>query len=162
ERSSRAKSAVTASTHAITHRGRARTKATKPSTAGEGIPRGPEHRNRPRAARRGARSAAVLGPPWPAPVARRASVLQSAPSPPPPHRPLPMRMLNGAGRALARAGFARPRLDEERLLAAARRRARLEDFGPESFRPGLRRLVESLERDAALNQIGRLFAQRQI
>jgi len=73
-----------------------------------------------------------------------------------------MRMLNGAGRALARAGFARPRLEEERLLAAARRRARLEDFGPESFRPGLRCLVASLERDAALNQVGRLFAQRQI
>jgi len=80
----------------------------------------------------------------------------------PPHRPLPMRILNAAGRVLARSGLALPRLDEERLLAAARRRARLEDFGPESFRPGLRRLIASLERDAALNQVGRLFAQRQI
>ena len=87
--------------------------------------------------------------------------MQSA-QPPPPHRPLPMRLLNGAGRALARTGVALPRLEVERLLAAARRRARLEDFGPESFRPGLERLVESLERDAALNQVGRLFAQRQI
>ena len=85
-----------------------------------------------------------------------------SPQPPPPHRPLPTRILNAAGRALARSGLALPRLDEERLLAAARRRARLEDFGPESFRPGLRRLIASLERDAALNQVGRLFAQRQI
>jgi len=73
-----------------------------------------------------------------------------------------MRVLNGAGRALARRGLALPRLGVERLLAAARRRTRLEDFGPESFRPGLLRLVDSLERDAALNQVGRLFAQRQI
>jgi len=73
-----------------------------------------------------------------------------------------MRMLNGAGRALARSGLALPRLDEERLLAAARHRTRLEDFGPESFRMGLRQLVESLVSDARLNQVGRLFAQRQI
>ena len=73
-----------------------------------------------------------------------------------------MRMLNGAGRALARSGLALPRLDEERLLAAARRRTRLEDFGPESFCMGLRQLVESLVSDARLNQVGRLFAQRQI
>ena len=72
-----------------------------------------------------------------------------------------MRLLNGAGRALVRSGLALPRLDEARLLAAARRQVRLEDFGPETFRPGLRRLLESLEQDAALNQVGRLFARRQ-
>jgi hypothetical protein len=73
-----------------------------------------------------------------------------------------MRVINRAGGALARSGLALPRLDEERLLAAARREARLGDFGPETFRPGLHRLVESLVQDAALNQVGRISAQRQI
>ena len=82
--------------------------------------------------------------------------------PPPPHRPLPMRVMNHLGRGLVRSGLALPRLDEGRLLAAARRRTGLDDFGQGTFREGLRRLIESLERDARLNQVGRLFAHRQI
>jgi len=82
--------------------------------------------------------------------------------PPPPHRPLPMRVINGLGRGLVRSGLALPRLDEARLLAAARRRTGLGDFGPDTFREGLGRLIESLERDARLNQVGRLFAHRQL
>jgi hypothetical protein len=85
-----------------------------------------------------------------------------AAQPPPPHRPFAMRVLNRAGGALARSGLALPRLDEERLLARARRQARLDDFGPATFRPGLRRLIESLAQDAALNQVGRLSARQQI
>ena len=53
--------------------------------------------------------------------------------PPPPHRPLPMRLINGLGRGLVRSGLALPRLDEGRLLAAARRHTGLDDFGRVRF-----------------------------
>ena len=81
---------------------------------------------------------------------------------PPPHRPFPIRVVNGVGRGLSRLRLALPRLEPARLRAGARRRTRLDDFGPETFQPGLSRLVESLEQDAALNQVGRLSAQRQV
>ncbi len=77
-------------------------------------------------------------------------------------RPLPLRSFNAIGRSLTRLGWKGFRLDEEGLLARARRQARLDDFGADSFRPGLRRLLESLERDAELNPFGRFFAQRQV
>jgi len=47
-------------------------------------------------------------------------------------------------------------LDTELLIAAARRRARLENFGDETFREPLRRLLASCESEARLNTIGKL------
>ena len=53
-------------------------------------------------------------------------------------------------------------LDEEVLLEKARRQTGLQDFGAASFRPGLAKLLASLEEDAALNAFGRYFARRQV
>lgn len=71
-----------------------------------------------------------------------------------PYRPLPMRVINAAGRTAGRLGLHRFRFDEEALLAAAREQTGLDDFGPETFRPGLRKLIESLEREASLTPTG--------
>ncbi len=51
-------------------------------------------------------------------------------------------------------------LDPESILAEARERAGLEDFGAEAFREGLVRLLASLEGEARLNAAGRA-AQRE-
>ena len=77
-------------------------------------------------------------------------------------RPLPIRFLNGLGRisgGLDRHAF---RLDESSLLGSATRAAGTEDFGPETFLPGFRKLLASLETDARLNTFGRFFARRQL
>jgi len=49
-----------------------------------------------------------------------------------------------------------PRFDEEAVLAEARRRTGLADFGDPAFREPLRRLLRSLEEEAHLHAIGRL------
>lgn len=76
-----------------------------------------------------------------------------------PAKPWPIRALNRAGGALAVAGLRAPRLDPERLLAAAQRRTGLHDFGDASFRSGLARLVDAFEREAALTTLGRIVAR---
>jgi hypothetical protein len=53
-------------------------------------------------------------------------------------------------------------LREDALLAAARKATGLADFGADGFRPGLHRLLESLERDAALSAMGRMVARGQL
>jgi hypothetical protein len=81
---------------------------------------------------------------------------------PPPFRPLPIRLLNAAGRAaggLDRYAF---RLDEASLLEAAMRAAGTRDVGPDTFLPGFRTLLRSLEEDARLSTFGRFFARRQL
>ncbi len=82
--------------------------------------------------------------------------------PPTPFRPWPIRTANALGRGLERAGRRPISLDEEALLRAARRASGLEDYGSPSFRPGLARLLQSLEEDAELNLFGRFMARRQI
>jgi hypothetical protein len=83
----------------------------------------------------------------------------SSPAPPPPFRPLPIRALNLAGRALAAVGVRRPSLDEPELLAAAQRATGLTDFGTDSFRAGLRELLRCLEGEARLTMLGRGMAR---
>jgi hypothetical protein len=78
---------------------------------------------------------------------------------PKPFRPLPIRALNFAGRALRTLGVRLPSLDEASLLAAAERTAGLADFGAESFRPGLRELLRCLESEAQLTTLGRAMAR---
>jgi len=73
-----------------------------------------------------------------------------------------LRLVNAAGAAFARAGLALPRLDEEGLLAAARRRTGLQDFGEGSFREGLGALVTSLREEARLSTLGRVAARGQL
>jgi hypothetical protein len=83
----------------------------------------------------------------------------SPPALPPPFRPLPIRALNLAGRALGAIGVRTPRLDEADLLAAAEREARLSDFGAPAFLPGLRELLRHFEGEARLTLLGRGMAR---
>ena len=73
------------------------------------------------------------------------------------HQPAWIKALNLAGRGFRRFGRRWPRLDPDALLATARRRARLDDFGDLRFREGLRVLVAAFnDRDSA-HAFGRFF-----
>lgn len=73
--------------------------------------------------------------------------------------PLPVRALNGVGALIARGV---PSLDEDALLARARRATGLSDFGDDWFRTPLRRLLHALETEAALTTLGRIIARRDL
>lgn len=75
--------------------------------------------------------------------------------------PLAVRAINSVGGLAQRAGM-RPRLDARTLINAAMRATGLHDFGPDSYREGLDRLVTSLNDDAQLTTIGRIAARRRI
>jgi hypothetical protein len=79
-----------------------------------------------------------------------------------PFRPAPIQAFNAIGRPLLRRGVRPFRLDETTLLSMASRIAKTDDFGDESFRDGLRHLLESLEADGELHLFGRYFARRQL
>jgi hypothetical protein len=72
-----------------------------------------------------------------------------------------IRLINALGRGASRLGLDLPDLRPEALMAAARKRTGLEDFGPDHFRPGLEQLLEAVERDAVLHAIGRIMARGQ-
>jgi hypothetical protein len=57
---------------------------------------------------------------------------------------------------LEKPGLMKQPLETEFLIAAARRRARLDNFGDETFREPLRRLLDCCESEARLNTIGKL------
>ena len=59
-------------------------------------------------------------------------------------------------------GAGRAPLDEEALIAAARRASGLRDFGDESFRGPLRRLVAALNEEAALHPLGRVLLRQSL
>ena len=80
----------------------------------------------------------------------------------PPKFPLPVRLGLGGWRALQGVGLARTRLDEASLFAAARRESGLSEFGDESFRDPLRRLLTSLEEEAGLSPLGRLLLRQSL
>jgi hypothetical protein len=71
-------------------------------------------------------------------------------------RPRPVRALNAAWGALARAGIGRVSLDEASLVAAARRASGLHHFGESSFREPMRRMLDGLDREARLHPLGRI------
>lgn len=73
----------------------------------------------------------------------------------PPRLPRSVRAANLGGRAMGHLGLPIARLDQDRLLAEARKQARLEDFGDASFRLNLTRLLDALEREAELSLLGR-------
>jgi hypothetical protein len=81
---------------------------------------------------------------------------------PRPHRPASIRLINALGRSAARLGLRLPGLGADALLEAASGRTGLRDYGPDGFRPGLHRLADALERDAALSPMGRMVARGQI
>jgi hypothetical protein len=69
---------------------------------------------------------------------------------------LPVRLLNGCGALLEKTRIrAKPALATD-LIASAKRRCRLEDFGEGEFFEGLSRLLESCHSEARLNLIGKI------
>ncbi len=73
--------------------------------------------------------------------------------------PLPVRMMNAAGRAANLLGFVPLKLDLEGLLAKARENSGFDDFGGEGFREPLALLLEGLETEAHLTLMGRMVAR---
>lgn len=73
-----------------------------------------------------------------------------------PRFPAPVRAGLAAWRWAERAGVGRVSLEEESLVAAARRKTGLRDFVDESFRDPMRRMLTSLEQEARLHPLGRL------
>jgi hypothetical protein len=59
-------------------------------------------------------------------------------------------------------GVEEVRFEEEVVLAEARRRARLEDFGEDTFLEPMRRLLTSLEAEAELHPVGRVTMHERI
>ncbi len=76
-----------------------------------------------------------------------------------PYRPRAIAVANGIGRGLARIGL-RANLEEESLLAAARRAGKGRQFSDESFREPLGRLLRAVEREAALHPLGRAMMRQ--
>ena len=71
-------------------------------------------------------------------------------------RRLLFKALSWTLRILDKPGLMKQPLETELLIAAARRRARLNNFGDETFREPLRRLLDCCESEARLNTIGKL------
>ncbi len=81
---------------------------------------------------------------------------------PPPHRPVPLRLLNAAGRGLEALGIHPMRFDDTKLLQAAQKKTGLSDFGDDGFRGGLRVLTQAIESEARPTLMGRIMGQRQL
>ena len=71
--------------------------------------------------------------------------------------PLWVRAVNGAGALMSRLGTRWPRIDADQLMAAARRRTGLSDFGDDRFRAGLDNLLASFEAEGDAHAFGRHF-----
>ncbi|MDE2970883.1 MAG: sulfotransferase, partial [Acidobacteriota bacterium] len=77
-----------------------------------------------------------------------------------PYRHWSVALLNRAGRAARRLGLD-DRMDADRLMAAARRKTGLSDFGDEWFLEPLEVLLESINEEAHLTPVGaRLLGAR--
>lgn len=74
----------------------------------------------------------------------------------PPQR-MPVQAANGALGALRTLGLTRRPLDAERMKIWARRMTGLKDFGDPFFEVPLQRLIEDINDDADLHEVGRLF-----
>jgi hypothetical protein len=69
--------------------------------------------------------------------------------------PAPLRVALGAWALADRLGIGRPDFDEARLIAQARRRTGLHDFGDRAFFEPMRRLLHAFEAEADLHLLGR-------
>lgn len=70
--------------------------------------------------------------------------------------------LNAGGRALRRVGIEGPSLELEPLLNAARRRARLADFGAWDYETPLARLLDAYRNEARLTTLGRITVREML
>ena len=73
--------------------------------------------------------------------------------------PLPVRVLNLAGRSARAAGWQPVSLDFDKLLNKARDNTGLNDFGEDDFRDPLKLLLNGLETEARLSTLGRIVAR---
>jgi hypothetical protein len=69
---------------------------------------------------------------------------------------LPVRLLNGCGALLDKSPIQRSSLRAVDVIETAKRRCSLDDFGGGHFFEGLSRLLDSCQREAKLNLIGRI------
>lgn len=69
---------------------------------------------------------------------------------------LPVRLLNGCGALLDKSPILRTPLRSVDLIETAKRRCGLDDFGGGDFFEGISRLLDSCQREAQLNLIGRI------
>ena len=75
----------------------------------------------------------------------------------------PAKIVNRAFSLLGKVGIARFSLDEESLIAAAKKQTGLVDFGADQrFIEPMRVLLASLENEARLNPIGRFIARANV
>ncbi len=79
-----------------------------------------------------------------------------------PYRPRAIALANRVGRLLHGVGIGGKPLTVEGVLRQAEKKARLEDFGDESFLEPLRILVESINEEARLNPVGRQIIEGRI
>jgi hypothetical protein len=77
----------------------------------------------------------------------------------PPRRARTIRLLNAAGRALARVGYQPISMSAERLLETAAKRTGLSDFGDARFREPLELLLRACREEAGLNLLGSMIVQ---
>ncbi len=76
-----------------------------------------------------------------------------------PYRPVPIAVANRVGKLL---GLDQRPITVDGVLADAKRKANLRDFGDEAFMEPLQILVDSINREAALNTIGRTIIRGRI
>jgi len=69
---------------------------------------------------------------------------------------LPVRLLNGCGTLLDKSRILRISIRSVDLIDTAKRRCSLDDFGDGDFFEGLSRLLDSCQREAQLNLVGRI------
>src|SRR5438477_5314649 len=70
--------------------------------------------------------------------------------------PIPVRVVNRWAERVRRHGLARRFPTAAELIETARRRTGLDNFGPGDFFEPLSRLLESCQREARLNLVGRM------
>ena len=78
-----------------------------------------------------------------------------------PYRPLPIALFNRAGRMAERMGLGGS-LQVERMIAAAKRKTGLTDFGDDWFMEPLNILVKSINQEAHLNTLGNMLQNTRI
>jgi hypothetical protein len=76
--------------------------------------------------------------------------------------PLPLQLVNRAATALQQSGLPPADLSEATLLRVAQAKTGLSDWGADDFRPALRTLLDSYEREADLTPFGRITVQQDL
>jgi hypothetical protein len=79
-----------------------------------------------------------------------------------PYRPVPVAVANRVGRLLSSLGIGGKPITVDGVLANARRKVGLSDFGDEGFLEPLEVLVDSINREARLNPVGQMIIRGRI